>query len=66
MDIDRAEPILTSTQIDTAMDALSTALAETGVSIGWDANRRGEVTFTVAVREPALVPRGPYPSAWGE
>lgn len=81
MDFDRVDPILTSPQINAAMDALSTALAETGLRIEWDANRRGDVTFTVsrpsegmrtllgtiASREPGpLVSRGPYTSAWGE
>lgn len=47
MDFDRADPILTGPQISAAMDALSTALADTGVYIEWDANRRGDVTFTV-------------------
>lgn len=47
MDFDRTEPILTSPQINAAMDALSTALAETGTYIEWDSNRKGEVTFTV-------------------
>jgi hypothetical protein len=81
MDFDRADPVLTSPQILDAMDALSTSLAETGLCIEWDANRRGDITFTVsrpsegmrtllgtiASREPGpLVSRGSFAQYVGD